>query len=157
MDKKSIEKNIQTLSQVNNSILRWAHDVSDKWTMILTEAKKGALRELHDTFNAIASSYKEEIVYIPFGEMWELALHVGYSWKCDNSKEAIVEGINLIKNKSGVPSIEVIVQNCNDNNIKETMNINYFKDDDVISILTNVLEYLYFIVFETYRYRRSVE
>lgn len=157
MDKKTIESKIEKFSQINDSIIEWASGVQSKWEVILTEAKAGALREMREAINVIANVFKEDNISIPFGEMWELDLNVEYSWTCDDSTQAKVNSIELVKTSSDDVCIEVIVENLYDEEIKNRINIDYFKRDDIISMLSYALQYLKIIVLSPEAYKESVE
>ena len=157
MDKKTIESNIEKFSQISNSIIEWTSSVQSKWEVILTEAKTGALREMREAINVIANAFKEDRVSIPFSEMWEFDLYVEYSWTCDDSTHAMVNGIELIKTAHNDILIEVIVENLCDSTIKNRRRIDYFKRDDIISILSYALQYLKIIVLSPEAYKESVE
>lgn len=157
MDKKTIESKIEKFSQINDSIIKWASGVQSKWEVILTEAKTGALREMREAINVIANVFKEDNISIPFGEMWEFDLNVEYSWTCDDSTQAKVNGIELIKTAHNDICIAVIVENLCDSTIKDRMGLDYFKRDEAISILSYALQYLKVIVLSPEAYKESVE
>lgn len=157
MDKKRIESNIEKFSQISNSIIKWTSSVQSKWEVILTEAKTGALREMREAINVIANAFKEDNISIPFSEMWEFDLNVEYSWTCDDSTQAKVKSIELVKTSSDDICIEVIVENLCDSTIKNRRKIDYFKRDDIISMLSCVLQYLKIIVLSPEAYKESVE
>ena len=157
MDKKTIDSNIEKFSQISNSTIEWTSSVQSKWEVILTEAKTGALREMREAINVIANAFKEDNISIPFGEMWELDLNVEYSWACDDSTQAKVNGIELVKTSSDDVCIEVIVENLYDDTIKNRRKIDYFKRDDIISMLSYALQYLKIIVLSPEAYKESVE
>lgn len=157
MDKKTIESNIEKFSQINDFIIEWVSSVQSKWEVILTEAKTGALREMRKAINVIANAFKEDSVSIPFSEMWEFDLYVEYSWTCDDSTRAKVKSIELVKTSIDDICIEVIVENLCDSTIKNRRNIDYFKRDEAISILSYALQYLKIIVLSPEVYKESVE
>ena len=157
MDKKTIESNIEKFSQISNSIIKWTSSVQSKWEVILTEAKTGALREMREAINVIANAFKEDNISIPFSEMWEFDLNVEYSWTCDDSTQAKVNGIELIKTAHNDICIAVIVENLCDSTIKNRRRIDYFKRDDIISILSYALQYLKVIVLSPEVYKESLE
>ena len=155
MDKKTIESNIEKFSQINNSIIKQASSVQSKWEARLIEAKTGALREMREAINVIANAFKEDNISIPFSEMWEFDLNVEYSWTCDDSTQAKVKSIELVKTSSDDICIEVIVENLCDSTIKNRRKIDYFKRDDIISMLSYALQYLKVIVLSPEVYKES--
>ena len=157
MDKKTIESNIEKFSQINDSIIEWTSSVQSKWEVILNEVENGALREMRKAINVIANVFKEDCVFIPFGEMWEFDLNVEYSWTCDDSTHAKVNGIQLIKTAHNDICIAVIVENLCDSTIRARMELDYFKRDEAISILSYALQYLKVIVLSPEAYKESVE
>lgn len=156
MDKKTIESNIEKFSQISNSIIKQASSVQSKWEARLIEAQNGALREMRETISSIADVFKEDRITIPFGEMWEFDLNVEYSWTCDDSTHAKVNGIELIKTAHNDICIAAIVENLCDSTIKARMGLDYFKRDEAISILSYALQYLKVIVLSPEAYKESV-
>lgn len=157
MDKKTIESNIEKFSQINDSIIEWTSSVQSKWEVILNEAENGALREMRKAISSIADVFKEDRITIPFGEMWEFDLNVEYSWTCDDSTQAKVKSIELIKTAHNDICIAVIVENLCDSTIKDRMGLDYFKRDEAISILSYALQYLKVIVLSPDVYKESLE
>ena len=133
MDKKTIESNIEKFSQISNSIIKRASSVQSKWEARLIEAQNGALREMLEAINVIANAFKEDNISIPFSEMWEFDLNVEYSWTCDDSTQAKVKSIELVKTSTDDICIAVIVENLCDSTIKDRMGLDYFKRDEAIS------------------------
>ena len=155
MDKKTIESNIEKFSQISNSIIKRASSVQSKWEARLIEAQNGALREMRETISSIADVFKEDRITIPFGEMWEFDLNVDYSWRCCDTTQAKVNGIELIKTAHNDICIAVIVENLCDSTIKARMGLDYFKRDEAISILSYALQYLKVIVLSPEAYKRT--
>jgi hypothetical protein len=130
----------------------------DKWhTNKNIEKAEEYIKQTGALYHVALPSETTDSSIVPFGEMWEFDLNVDYSWRCCDTTQAKVNGIELIKTAHNDICIAVIVENLCDSTIKDRMGLDYFKRDEAISILSYALQYLKVIVLSPEAYKESVE